>query len=135
MLTEEEYTWFKNVILPSKARKGLVLAKDLFVFCCETGLRLSDVKKLRWDEIKTKKTMLSLIQKKTEKLVETGISNQAKAIIIKYQRKNKDTEFVFDHLSDNTIRKGVKDIAEMANIKKNVKFHSSRHTFATTIMF
>lgn len=133
VLTEEEYTWFKNVILPSKARKGLVLAKDLFVFCCETGLRLSDVKKLRWDEIKAKKTMLSLIQKKTEKLVETGISNQAKAIIIKYQRKNKDTEFVFDHLSDNTIRKGVKDIAEMANIKKNVKFHSSRHTFATNL--
>ena len=133
VLTEEEYARFKNVVLSSKARKGLILAKDLFIFACETGLRISDVRKLKWDEIMIKNNTLSLIQKKTENPVETALSNQAKAIIIKYQRKNRDKELVFDHLSENTIRKGVKEIANMANIKKNIKFHTSRHTFATKL--
>lgn len=133
VLTEEEYARFKNVVLSSKARKGLILAKDLFIFACETGLRISDVRKLKWDEIMIKNNTLSLIQKKTENPVETALSNQAKAIIIKYQRKNRDKELVFDHLSENTIRKGVKEIANMANIKKNIKFHTSRHTFATNL--
>lgn len=128
VLTEEEYARFKNVVLSSKARKGLILAKDLFIFACETGLRISDVRKLKWDEIMIKNNTLSLIQKKTENPVETALSNQAKAIIIKYQRKNRDKELVFDHLSENTIRKGVKEIANMANIKKNIKFHTSSHS-------
>ena len=36
-------------------------------------------------------------------------------------------------MTPNTIRLEVKKIAEMANIKKNVKFHTSRHTFATNL--
>ncbi len=132
-LTKEEYTRFKKVKLSSNARKGLVLAKDLFIFCCETGLRISDVQKLRWNEIMITSSRLSLIQTKTGKPVETGLSHLAKAIIIKYKKRNGEKEFVFDYLTPNTIRLEVKKIAEMANIKKNVKFHTSRHTFATNL--
>ena len=48
--------------------------------------------------------------------------------------KAKDNEPVYDLPTHFTINRSVKKWAKDAQIEKNVTFHLSRHTFATTLL-
>lgn len=100
------------------------------LFACFTGLRLSDIRSLKWSDIVDMGTYKAIIkeQKKTKNQVVVPLCNTA--LLFLPEQQNDD--FVF-HLPKwhSGVRDALKIIAKAAGIKKNVGFHTSRRTFAT----
>lgn len=132
-LTEEELEKFGAIQLDSKQEEFI---RDIFVFCCFTGLSYIDVKNLKFDEIERFWDKSLWIIKKREK-TKTNFSVKLLAtplrIIEKYKGIAKD-DYVFDIPSNATCRAYLKSITKKAGIKKHVTFHVSRHTCATLFL-
>ena len=107
-------------------------AKDMFLFGCFTGLSYIDIKTLTVEHFEKDATGRIWIKKRR---VKTGVLSRipllpiAKLILDKY--KGGDKLLPIQDPSD--INKYLKDIAILCNINKHITFHTSRHTFATTI--
>ena len=104
--------------------------KRAFIFSCLTGLRWSDVFKLKWSEIQVTdgKYLLIYTQKKTKELNYLPLSEQA--VFYLGERKLK-SELVFKlpiHTAD--ISKRLQKWCSVAGVEKKITYHSSRHTFA-----
>jgi len=115
----------------------LDLVKDIFIFCCYTGLAYADVKKLsendvvigidgnRW--IKTNRT-------KTKVRSSIPILPTAEDILDKYSSHPDVSEKrLLPVLSNQKMNAYLKEIADVCGIHKNLTFHLARHTFATTV--
>lgn len=110
--------------------------KMAFLFACFCGLRLSDIKDLKWQDIKYNAdggAVVSKIQVKTRQSIIVPLSANALEWLPD-RGKAKDKDAVFDLLSHFSINRSVKKWAKDAQIEKNVTFHLSRHTFATTLL-
>ncbi len=110
--------------------------KQAYLFACNCGLRLGDVRKLKWGDI-TKggdKWMLSVMMNKSEKPVHIPLGVQARRRLPK--RKGADADsLVFGSLPNDThINDHLKMWAAKAGITKAVTYHTSRHTFATMLL-
>ena len=107
-------------------------SKDMFLFCCYSGLRFSDVIRVKKSWIKN--NTLSLKQQKTKdnSIVSLRIykmfGGKAGEIIDSY--KQEDRERIFIEQSYSKANDDIKEIAKLVGIEKPVTFHSSRHTFA-----
>lgn len=121
-----------------KAMLGIIPDNDTcraFAFSCFTGLRFSDVKKLRWEDVSEFGGMvrLTFTQKKTKSKEYLDISDQA----VKFmgERKN-DSDFVFSGMiiSNSHITRKITKWANRAGINKRVHFHMARHTFGTMML-
>lgn len=97
-----------------------------FLFSCFTGLRLSDVRNLKWSDIRN--GVIFLRQHKTGEFVQVPIGKNA----AKFLRDN-DSEKVFHDFPSCEVwfTQKLKDWVAKAGIKKKVSFHVARHTFAT----
>lgn len=100
--------------------------KNPFLFACFTGLRLNDVRTLKWSDIEN--GVIFLRQHKTKELVQVPISANAAKFM-----PEKTGERVFEYFPtcETWYGKKIKEWAKLAGIQKNVSFHVSRHTFAT----
>ena len=134
-LTAEELEKFENIKL---SKKILCRARDLFVFCCYTGLSFIDLDKLRTSNISVGidgEYWINTKRQKTEIPVNMPLLPKASELIQKY--KEEPRVFYRDRLlpfmSNQRLNKYIKEIAEFCGIKKELSFHAARHTFATTI--
>ena len=110
--------------------------KMAFLFACFCGLRLSDVKDMKWKDIKFDAdggAVVSKVQVKTRQSIVVPLSANA-LMWLPDRGKAKDNEPVYDLPTHFTINRSVKKWAKDAQIEKNVTFHLSRHTFATTLL-
>lgn len=110
--------------------------KQTYLFACNCGLRLGDVRKLKWGDI-TKdgdRWLLSVVMNKSEKPVHIPLGVQARRWLPK--RKGADADsLVFGELPRDThINAHLKMWAAKAGITKVVTYHTSRHTFATMLL-
>ncbi len=96
-----------------------------FLFSCYTGLRYSDVKRLKHKHIVD--GVLKITTQKTKKTVEFPLLPQALSLV----DKGLDEMQVFKVLADQPTNRYLKDICTIAGIKKHISFHCSRHSFAT----
>ncbi len=105
------------------------IIRNAFVFSCLTGLRISDIRSLKWSEIKdvSGHPTIVKIQKKTKGLVSVPICDTA----LRYMPTHKWDEYVFHLPSMSCVQEEIPKIAMAADIQKHVTFHTSRHTFAT----
>lgn len=107
-------------------------ARDMFLFGCFTGLSYIDIKTLTSEHIE-KDDMGRIWIKKHR--VKTGVLSRipllpiAKLILDKY----KGGERLLPIQDPADINKYLKDIAILCNINKRITFHTSRHTFASTV--
>lgn len=128
-LTHEELQKVINFDTPIPR---LEKARDFFLFGCFTGLSYIDIKTLATEHFERDDDGRIWIKKKR---VKTGILSRipllpmAKLILDKY--KGGDKLMPIQDPSD--INKYLKDIALYCGINKHVTFHTSRHTFATTV--
>lgn len=99
--------------------------KNPFLFCCFTGLRFSDVKALRWENIEN--GVIILRMKKTKEIVRVPLSDNAK----RFLPETKEKGLVFQIGPLNTLTRSLKVWAKEAGVNKNLHFHVSRHTFGT----
>lgn len=97
-----------------------------FLFCCFTGLRISDAIKLEMSDIKD--GIISFEQKKTKQRVSFPLPAQAR----KYLEPNEG--LLFKPPSTSWGNSLLKRIATKTNIDKNLSFHVARHTFAVTLV-
>ena len=107
-------------------------ARDMFLFGCFTGLSYIDIKTLTNEHIEKDDMGRIWIKKRR---VKTGVLSRipllpiAKLILDKY----KDGERLLPIQDPADINKYLKDIAILCNINKRITFHTSRHTFASTV--
>ena len=128
-LTEEELKRLIQTPCPKE------MVKRSFLFCCFTGLRISDVQKLIWKEVVTtnNETYINFRQKKTK--VENYVPLSENAIsVLPSKRENTETDSVFDLPKESTIRKVLKKWVSDSGIDKHITFHNTRHTCATLLL-
>lgn len=106
--------------------------KAAFLFSCFTGLRVSDIKQLRWEHIVDVNGRLQIqkAQQKTRGVVYIPISANAQ----RWMPERKSTGYVFQRLTEVNpacTKRSLTRWIKSAGLKKNITFHSARHTFAT----
>ena len=107
-------------------------AKDMFLFGCFTGLSYIDIKTLAPEHFEKDSAGRIWIKKRR---VKTGVLSRipllpiAKLILDKY----KGGEKLLPIQDPADINKYLKDIAILCGINKRICFHTSRHTFASTV--
>ena len=72
-------------------------------------------------------------RKKTKVVSRIPILNVAQDIINELKRTPNERDFLLSSISNQRVNGYLKEIADLAQIDKNLSFHMSRHTFATTI--
>jgi integrase len=103
-----------------------------FIFACYTGLRISDIKSLKWGDIELNPLQIIKRQKKTQRAVYVPLKETAWGIINDGVEHNPDDK-VFLLLANTKSQTNQYLIrwAEKAGIKKPVGWHTARRTFAT----
>ena len=102
--------------------------KRAFLFSCLSGLRLSDVSAMRWEDIDGRKVTLRI--KKTRKLEYVALNAQAVELL-----GEKKTGKVFTlNTNRGEIRRHLLKWAKAAGISKHISYHTSRHTFAVLML-
>jgi len=107
-----------------------VLIKKAAIFAGLTGLRFSDVQTLTWSEVRgiPGKYVLQFTQEKTDGAEVLPISDQAVELL---GERGDAEQRVFKGLQYGQMRTCFKHWLKAAGIKKNITFHSFRHTYAT----
>lgn len=126
-LTIEELNILANTHCPNQ------LLKNASLFASLTGLRFSDIAKLKWSEIHYTKDSgysIQFQQQKTKQNEYQPISYQAYELLGEPSENNEN--LVFNGLAYSAyLNKTLKKWVTEAGIKKNITFHSFRHTYAT----
>lgn len=113
--------------------------RDVFVFCCYTGLAFSDAESLKYANFfEDKQGDLWMIKKRTKTEEPARILLLPKAIEIfekyrDYETAWIDQDQVLPTISNTRTNAYLKDIAELCDIDKRLTTHVARHTFATTV--
>lgn len=113
--------------------------RDIFVFCCYTGLAYADVKKLSYEHvvigidgeqwIKTNRT-------KTDVKSSIPLLPPALKILDKYKEQMAGNKLnrLLPVLSGQKMNAYLKEIADICCISKNMSMHLGRHSFATLML-
>lgn len=120
------------------ATSRLDQVRDVFLFCCFTGLAYSDVKKLTKDHVIIGidgERWIKVNRTKTDTRSSIPILPMAQAILDKYASHPKCSadKTLLPVNSNQKMNDYLKEIAAVCNIEKKITFHIARHSFATTI--
>lgn len=128
--THRERLTLEELQLLSDTQSSSALMKRASLFSGLTGLRFSDVRSLKWSEVRGNagEYHLQFSQEKTEGAEVLPISDQAVAFL--GERGNPE-ELVFFGLKYSQLQTFFMHWLRDAGINKNITFHSFRHTFAT----
>ncbi len=128
-LTEEELKALEATPTASAVR-------NVYLFMCCCGLRISDVKGLRWSDVEKdgKRWRLKIRQQKTQNPLYLPLSDQARQYIPQQGEKT-PVEPIFDCIpTEPAMNRALKKWAVAANINKVLTLHTARHTFATLLL-
>jgi integrase len=103
-----------------------------FLFACFAGLRISDVKKLTWEQFN--ENGITIRQTKTRSMLTVPVNQQAWHYIGN-RGDAKSTDKVFHILSSSTISRAIKSYGKRIGVKaEDISFHTSRHTHGTALL-
>lgn len=114
-------------------QERLQFIKNLFVFCCYTGLPYRELMDLQHKHIITGfdgNKWIKIKRIKTSKYLSIPLLPKALYIISLYN----DTGLVFPRISNQRYNSYLKEIAAIVGIDKNLTTHIARKTFATTVL-
>lgn len=132
-LTETELTALLNKDFPTER---LTHVRDIFAFCCFTGLSYIDVKNLRKEDFFNIDNEI-VIRKQRQK---TGVwyNIPLLPITIKILEKYKNTPLpnneLLPILSNQKCNSYLKEIADVCGITKNLTFHTARHPICSSVL-
>ena len=121
----------KKISIPRLAQ-----IRDIFCFCCFTGLAFSDVKQLKSEHLVTDINGMVWIRKsrqKTKNMCNIPLLDEANKILDRY----KDHPYcqtqgvLLPVCSNQKMNMYLKELADICGIRKNLSTHTARHTFAT----
>jgi site-specific recombinase XerD len=120
----------------ASSRTGQV--RDIFLFCCYTGLAYADVKKLKRTEIVVGVDggkWIATSRKKTDTASNIPLLPQAIELMNIYKEHPQcaNDGLLLPVLSNQKMNSYLKEIGDACGITKELTFHIARHTFATTV--
>lgn len=105
--------------------------KAAFLFACNTGITLSELKELKWSQIRDEKLHYARHKTDDEITVEVDLNENALHILEGRSKKN-NSDLIFSNLgSTNGVNKTLKNWVVRAAIEKHITFYCARHTFGT----
>ena len=110
--------------------------RDIFCFCCLTGLAFMDVQQLKPEHLVADihgKIWIRKARQKTKNMCNIPLLDEAQKIIDRYR----DHPYCQTHgvllpvCSNQKMNSYLKELADIYGIRKNLSTHCARHTFAT----
>lgn len=110
--------------------------RDIFCFCCLTGLAFMDVQQLKPEHLVADihgKIWIRKARQKTKNMCNIPLLDEAQKIIDRYR----DYPYCQTHgvllpvCSNQKMNSYLKELADICGIRKNLSTHCARHTFAT----
>lgn len=103
-----------------------------FIFACLTGLRISDVRNLKWSDVQQQGAFTRIVfkQKKTKGQEYLDINAQA----VEMMGERKDGNVFHLPASQSYLNEVTKRWVLRAGIQKSITFHCARHTFAIMML-
>ena len=129
-LTIEELR--RMIDTPTESEK----TRQIYLFMCFCGLRISDVKQLRWEHIQQEGGQWAIVktQQKTQETAYIQLSQRAMEYLPERGGK-RPSDLVFDDIpTEPAMNRALKTWAKKAGIEKTITLHTARHTFATTLL-
>jgi len=126
-LTDEE---LKRLEKHTFSQVRLQQVKDLFIFCCYTGLAYTEMSSLTTNNIEVGfdgNEWIEMIRKKTNRKISVPVLPKAKEILEKYDN-------VLPKISNQKFNSYLKEISVLLGIDKKLTHHIARKTFATTVL-
>ncbi|MGV0923971.1 site-specific integrase [Empedobacter tilapiae] len=132
--SQREYLTFEELQAIASTECKYNILKKAFLFSCLTGLRWSDIYKLKWHEVRDENDVHRIIftQKKTDDLEYMYISKQARELL---GERNMSNPRVFINLNySSATNTELLRWCMKAGITKHITFHCARHTAATLLL-
>lgn len=132
-LNEDEIRKIMEVHLPNYKT---AVVRDIFVFCCFTGLAYADVKKLTYDDLHTDPNGDMWIidgRQKTGTQFRVQLLPVARELVERYRRLSLPGGTVFPVKSCCSTIRSLRAIARRAGIATDLTTHVARHSFATSV--
>jgi integrase len=117
-LTWKELTKLREYQIP-ETKQYLERVRDVFLFCCFTGLRYSDVHNLRRSDIKPEHIEVTTI--KTADSLIIDLNKHSKAILEKYKDVHFEEHKALPVISNQRMNDYLKELAELAQIDELVR--------------
>ena len=114
----------------------LAQVRDIFCFCCLTGLAFTDVQQLKEEHLVADihgKIWIRKARQKTKNMCNIPLLDEAQKIIDRYR----DHPYCQTHgvllpvCSNQKMNSYLKELSDICGIRKNLSTHCARHTFAT----
>lgn len=97
-------------------KTSLPAVRDVFCFCCFTGLRYSDVAKLRRSDVK--ENYISVVTQKTADGLIIELNNFSRAILDKYKNVQLPNDLALPVISNVKMNEHLKVMGELAGLKE-----------------
>lgn len=117
-LTWDELTKLREYQIP-ETKQYLERVRDVFLFCCFSGLRYSDVHNLRRGDIKPDHIEITTI--KTADSLIIDLNNHSKAILDKYKDAHFEDYKALPVISNQRMNDYLKELAELAGVDEPVR--------------
>ncbi len=111
------------------------IVKRAFLFSCLCGLRVSDIRKLRWCDLQRSggRVRIEITMQKTKEPLYLPISDEALKWLPE-RSETGDSDFIFPLTHEGTVNDTLQHWAKVAGITKHISFHVARHTHATMML-
>ena len=111
------------------------IVKRAFLFSCLCGLRVSDIRKLKWCDLQRSggRVRIEITMQKTKEPLYLPISDEALKWLPERGEAN-DSDFIFPLTHEGTVNDTLQHWAKVAGITKHISFHVARHTHATMML-
>ena len=122
-----------KTLINTESRHEIV--KRAFLFSCLCGLRVSDIRKLRWCDLQRSggRVRIEITMQKTKEPLYLPISDEALKWLPERGEAN-DRDFIFLLTHEGTVNDTLQHWAKVAGITKHISFHTARHTHATMML-
>ena len=119
------------------SQERLQHVKDMFVFCCYTGLGYQEMSSLEAKHIIKGfdgNLWVEMVRQKTDKKVSIPLLPKALELMEKYAEGTPKEFKRFPPISNQKFNSYLKEISAILGIEKNLTHHIARKTFATTVL-
>ncbi|MCD8287509.1 MAG: site-specific integrase [Porphyromonadaceae bacterium] len=117
-LTWDELNQLRNYEIP-ESKRYLERVRDVFLFCCFSGLRYSDVHNLKRSDVKSGHIEITTV--KTADSLTIELNDHSKAILEKYKDVHFPNNAVLPVISNQKMNDYLKELAELAEINEPIR--------------
>lgn len=117
-LNQEELNRIEKFQIPDN-HAALGPVRDIFLFCCYTGLRYSDVRNLTWEDLHNGK--MEVVTIKTNDLLVIELNNKANELISKYKDIHFKGNVVFPVIANQNMNDALHLLFKLAGFNEPIK--------------